>query len=165
MQIAQSSVASTAQEEHNRVFHRRSGLVSLGQGRRTARTSGSSGRKRPRKWSHKFICLASNVVTRWISTDRYDLEVAGLGEREIEFEDVENTDCKDFTVRLEEEYPKLETGGGYELMRLPPNSRNLEVIRPPTEGYTPVSTQGDGQCHNVHQTYITGIEYNSTKQV
>jgi hypothetical protein len=56
-----------------------------------------------------------------ISADRFDLELAGLA-RKI----------------LQTEYPKLADGGGYELMRLPPNSRTLEIIQPPTEGYTPL---------------------------
>jgi hypothetical protein len=80
----------------------------------------------------------SNTVGKRISADRFDLELAGLGERTIDFQDYESIDSSAFRKILQTEYPKLADGGGYELMRLPPNSRTLEIIQPPTEGYTPL---------------------------
>ena len=77
--------------------------------------------------SHLFICLGSNSVEKWVSGDRLELELAGLGERNIEFEDANSIDSL-----------KLANEGGYEFMRFPPNCRTLEIIELPAEGYTPL---------------------------
>jgi hypothetical protein len=71
VQAIRSPVTSGVQAEHNRLFHRQSDA-----GKRLEHS-----RKRPKKWTHRFICLGSNTVGRWISADRLDLELAGLGER------------------------------------------------------------------------------------
>ena len=136
VQAIRSSMTSSLQAEHNRLFHRQTNAEHSF--RRGDRKSPGHSRKRPRNWTHLFICLGSNTVRKWISADRLDRQMAGLGERTIEFEEYESIDSSAFRHRLYKEYPKLADGGGYELMRLPPNSRTLEIIQPPAEGYTPL---------------------------
>ena len=126
---------STAQEEHNRLFHRST--------RKRPPTLSHIGRSRLKRqrtpsWSHRFVCLSSNEASKWVSQDRYYLERAGLGERQINFENVDNCSSAEFADRLREEYPKLAEGGGLELLRLIPNSRVLQLIESPRDGYTPL---------------------------
>lgn len=92
-----------------------------------ARRSNGS-RKRPRSWSHRFICLSSNIATRWSNPDRSSLDIAGLGKSIIEIENFETWSSSAFATRLYEHYPKLKSGGGFEFMRLLMNSRTLQVI-------------------------------------
>jgi hypothetical protein len=39
-------------------------------------------------------------------------------------------------TKLEEIYPKLENGGGFEIMRRGPQANELMVIQPPRSGYS-----------------------------
>ena len=48
----------------------------------------------------------------------------------------ENGNALEFHDELMEEFPKLSKGGGYELLRSVGNSHQLEVIPPPSGGYT-----------------------------
>ncbi|KAK3581809.1 hypothetical protein CHS0354_028816 [Potamilus streckersoni] len=87
-------------------------------------------------WTHRFCLLAStsgdSVPTR---DERKRLYDAGLGDKKINF-------CKDsdpayFRTKLEESFPKLKSGGGFELLRSGISSRVfLERIRMPHGGYT-----------------------------
>ena len=67
--------------------------------------------------------------------DRGHLMQAGLGGKTLNF--VESTDAEEFHEDLLETFPKLRTGGGYELLRTNDrNTRTLDVILPPPSGYT-----------------------------
>ena len=52
---------------------------------------------------------------------------AGLGEKVIAFPSLDVTG-DEFKEILYPEYPKLRDGGGFELCRCLPNSRNLEAL-------------------------------------
>lgn len=67
--------------------------------------------------------------------DKQELYDAGLGEKRITF--VKNRDQGAFRLKLEEEYPKLVACGGFELLRTSfSNKLQLDVIRPPSSGYS-----------------------------
>ena len=79
-------------------------------------------------WTHDFFCLADSqsciVPSR---KEKMDLHPAGLGRKKIVF------GCKDNAVavqaKLEEEFPKLKAGGGFEILRSG-GSRALVTINP-----------------------------------
>jgi len=67
--------------------------------------------------------------------DRGQLLQAGLGDKNISF--VESADAEDLHYDLLEAFPKLKSGGGYELMRTSDRgNRTLAVIPCPSSGYT-----------------------------
>jgi hypothetical protein len=82
-------------------------------------------------WNHKFVCLDGRDVDRVPTTQaaKLILEEAGLGEKTIV---VPNVDCtpEEFHEVILSAYPKLRDGGGFELLRCKPNSRELLVIGP-----------------------------------
>ena len=80
-------------------------------------------------WKHRFICLASVDQTK-IPTREYEkdeLLEAGLGEKEIAFEDL-HISADEFRDILYDEFPRLRQGGGFRLYRCMPNTRNLEPL-------------------------------------
>ena len=80
-------------------------------------------------WRHKFVCLAFFGQDRTPTTDahREELYQAGLGEKEIVFEslDISQEEFKDLIYT---QFPRLRDGGGFQLLKCLPNSRNLEVL-------------------------------------
>lgn len=80
-------------------------------------------------WRHKFVCLAYRDQDRSPTTDadKDELFQAGLGEKEIMFPSLD-MDASAFKELLLESFPKLKDGGGYQLLKGLPNSRNLEVL-------------------------------------
>ena len=99
-----------AREEQARLFKKR-------------KTSGAA------SWTQKFICLNSTSADRAPTTqsEKLMLEDAGLGEKTIVVPDL---DCSQGTFHqvLLDAYPKLGDGGGYELLRCKPKSRELVLI-------------------------------------
>lgn len=92
------------------------------------------GRRRkqpPASWTHKFVCLSSTWADRvpTSQSDRLALEEAGLGERLVTVPDI---DCSAQVLRriLLDAFPKLEGGGGFDLLRCKPQSRDLLIIGP-----------------------------------
>jgi len=87
--------------------------------------------KRPklRSWTHKFFCMAETDDDRVPSTclKRNELILAGLGERNITICDV-NCSPQAFHEALLNAFPKLQHGGGFELLRCTASSRQLELI-------------------------------------
>lgn len=69
-------------------------------------------------WKHKFCCLASRDDTRSPTTDagREQLARAGLGFKEIEFEDLYATQ-QEFHDIILENFPRLEDGGGFRFLK------------------------------------------------
>lgn len=81
-------------------------------------------------WTHKFVCLASTEADRVPTghTEKMLLEEAGLWEKVITIN--LDSELEEFRSTLHAAYPKLRDGGGFELMRCLPNSRELSVIGP-----------------------------------
>ena len=52
---------------------------------------------------------------------------AGLGEKEIEFNNLDASP-EEFREVILNAYPKLRDGGGYQFLKCPSNSRNLECL-------------------------------------
>ena len=84
-------------------------------------------------WTHDFFCLDKTrhrgVPTR---TEKLKLQNAGLGRKRITFH--KNDDAHQVKAKLEQTYPKLATGGGFELLRSSVSPRDLDVMVPPIVG-------------------------------
>ncbi len=122
--------------------------ASLGQGR--ARVSSYPQSKRPRRsnirsngrsfvmketWTHDFFCLASAVQSTQPSrSDKLSLQAAGLGRKTLTFG--LNDDASAFIAKVEAVYPKIKTGGGFDLLRSGATNKELMLITPPLSGYT-----------------------------
>uniref|UniRef100_T1IMG7 Uncharacterized protein n=1 Tax=Strigamia maritima TaxID=126957 RepID=T1IMG7_STRMM len=85
-------------------------------------------------WTHEFCCLASCDQTKKPQKEeKTELFAAGLGQQKISFPaDADWTDVKGILIDV---FPKLQTGGGFELMRLE-GRINLKVIEMPASGYS-----------------------------
>ena len=102
-----------------------------------ARTSSCGSRlyKVKETWTHEFFCLAntkcSTVPSRAL---KFQLQLAALGRKKIVFGWKDNP----FQVKakLEEVFPKLVNGGGFELLRSGVPVQSLVVISPPAAGYS-----------------------------
>lgn len=83
-------------------------------------------------WHQKFVCLSSTDADRvpGSKVDKLLLEEAGLGTKEVTVDLDSSPDI--FRQQLFRAFPKLEFGGGYELLRCLPKSRDLCLIRPKT---------------------------------
>ena len=101
--------------------------------------------KPPETWTHTFFCLADREQ---IVALKARLQQAGLGRRKICFN--WKATAGEVKTKLEEVYPKLETGGGFEIMRHGgAQVNNLIVIQPPRSGYSVPflrGTAGQGQA-------------------
>ena len=86
-------------------------------------------------WTHDFFCLTNPeqqcVPTR---TEKLTLQSAGLGRKRISFN--KNDDASDFKIKIEEVYPKLPSGEGFDLLRSSTSPRDLDLIHPPKRGYS-----------------------------
>ena len=80
-------------------------------------------------WKHKFVCLAYHDQIRIPTTDteKDDLLQAGLGEKEIEFDDLE-LNAEEFRDLLYSQFPSLKEGGGFQFFKCAANSRSLELL-------------------------------------
>ena len=88
-------------------------------------------------WTHDFFCLASKERVRAPSRgEKFDSQEAGLGWKKICFHS--KAKFPELFKKLEEEYPKLSQGGGFELMRTGHQGSNitLTTIIPPASGYS-----------------------------
>lgn len=88
-------------------------------------------------WTHDFFCLASKEQVRAPSrAEKFDLQEAGLGRKKICFHS--KAKFPELCKKLEEEYPKLSQGGGFEIMRTGHQGSNtiLTTITPPASGYS-----------------------------
>ena len=67
-------------------------------------------------WTHDMFCLASKEQVRAPSrAEKFSLQEVGLGRKKICFHS--KAKFPELRKKLEEEYPKLSHGGGFELMR------------------------------------------------
>ena len=88
-----------------------------------------------RVWKHKFFCL-THVDQFCVPTNEAEKDKlfdAGLGEKEIEFEDL-NLSAEGFKEIILQSFPQLRDAGGYQMCKCLPNSRRLEPGN--TEDYT-----------------------------
>ena len=90
----------------------------------------TEGSKLPKRvWEHKFFCLAQvgqyRVPTNESEKDK--LFDAGLGEKEIEFEDL-NISAEEFREIIVQSFPQLHDAGGYQLCKCLSNSWQLEPL-------------------------------------
>lgn len=69
-------------------------------------------------WRHKFVCLAYRDQERIPTTDcdKEELYQAGLGEKEIIFENLEISQSE-FRDIILENFPRLEAGGGFRFLK------------------------------------------------
>ena len=68
-------------------------------------------------WRHKFVCLAYTVQDRSPTTDfdKEELYRAGLGEKEILFDNIDIGQAE-FRDVLIESFPRLAAGGGFRFL-------------------------------------------------
>lgn len=120
-------------------FSERLNIFRPGGNLQRSRSASSSRRNKKRKiqtWEHTFICLSKmSQCSPPSPMDRGRLMQAGLGAKSLCI--LEHTDAEDLHHELLDLFPKLQAGGGYELLRTSQESnRNLEVIPSPPSGYT-----------------------------
>ena len=87
-------------------------------------------------WTHTFFCLANReqIVAPSVAL-KASLQQAGLGRKKICFNWKATT--AEVKTKLEEVYPKLKNGRGFEIMRRGGAQVNdLMVIQPPRSGYS-----------------------------
>ena len=86
-------------------------------------------------WTHKFMCLANPQQNCTPSRlEKSKSQKAGLGRKRIIFNRKDNP--VQVKLKLEESYPKLVEGGGFEILRSGASQNTLEVIEPPPSGYS-----------------------------
>lgn len=86
-------------------------------------------------WSHDFICLAR--IDQCVSPspmDKAKLIQAGLGLKSVSF--LECGGVESFHQDLLDAFPKLQEGGGFELLRSSQWGKVLDVIPMPPSGYS-----------------------------
>nr|XP_046267505.1 uncharacterized protein LOC124071110 [Scatophagus argus] len=89
-------------------------------------------------YTHVFCCVADHRADSVSSVGmKADLLAAGLGEQRVTFSG-SPSDPMVITNKLLEVYPKLQEGGGFELLKIAGStrSRSLALLPCPTTGYT-----------------------------
>lgn len=108
-----------------------------GRGKRPMGSSSASYKKKKLKtWTHTFMCLSRvNHCSIPDARERTNLKLAGLGEKKFAvFAYGCSSDLQDELFR---EYPKLESGGGFELLRASDaGGKDLVPIDIPHHGYS-----------------------------
>ena len=88
--------------------------------------------KKLKTWSQTFICLSCPDQNEPPdSKTRAKLQPAGLGAKRLSL--FQDGDPEELHEELVQQYPKLSSGGGYELLHASSN-RKLEIIPVPQEG-------------------------------
>ena len=86
-------------------------------------------------WTHEFFCLADcsseNIPSRMT---KLELQFAGLGRKKIVLGSKDN--AVKVKEKLEEAFPKLKDGGGFEVLRSGPLKRLLLLKPPLATGYS-----------------------------
>ena len=89
---------------------------------------------KPESYTREMFCLASTSQNTTPNREEKEvLQRAGLGRMKIKFDARDNP--QNFKEELEKTFGKLMWGGGFELLRRVPGN-NLEVIQPPSVGYS-----------------------------
>ena len=86
-------------------------------------------------WTHKFYCFPNkNQDCPQKREEREISRRAGLGEKKITFR--KDASASEVVTELEEAYPKLKQGGGFELLRSGKRMKDLVLITSPPGGYS-----------------------------
>ena len=106
-------------------------------------------------WKHKFVCLAYHDQIRIPTSgcDKDELLQAGLGEREIGFQNVD-IDGEEFRDIIYDNYPSLKDGGGFQFFKCTPNSRAMEKLSTTTLSSPAILKSHTGNA----RTYIRPIQ-------
>lgn len=109
----------------------------------------------PVAWRHKFVCLAfvNQVRVPTNDAEKEEWYQAGLGEKEISFESLDISQ-EEFKEHLYAHFPRLEDGGGFQLLKCLPNSRSLEVLSVATHASIKLLKERVGKA----RTYIRPIQ-------
>ena len=69
-------------------------------------------------WKHKFVCLSYTDQEKIPTTDfdKEELFQAGLGEKQINFDDID-INQEDFKDVILDTFPRIEGGGGFRFMK------------------------------------------------
>jgi len=122
---------------------------------KSAMSGTQKAKRRKCAWKHKFVCLAhvgqEKVPLR--EKEKDELFVAGLGEKEVEFDDLEAS-AEEFQEVIFNAFPQLRDGGGYQFLRCIPNSRSLE----PLSGFVMSSPSILKQRVGTSRTYIRPLQ-------
>jgi len=98
----------------------------------------TSARKRRRTspmWTHTFVCLQRrDADVPPDAHERAQLQIAGLGEKRVTL--CLNAEAQDFYQEIMSYFPQLSSGGGFLMLRSTIPRQYLDVIEPPTSGYT-----------------------------
>jgi hypothetical protein len=94
-------------------------------------TGPPSAKKKKCAWKHNFMCLAYCGQSKLPSSEaeRDELFEAGLGEKTIEFENM-NCSANEYHDTIYSAFPQLRASGGYQFLKCVPNTRNLEALSP-----------------------------------
>ena len=102
---------------------------------RRGRENNSRGRTRPETWTHDVFCLANIDEEATPSRERKEqLQRACLGRSKVKFN--ANSSAIELEEKLEEVFPRLVNGRGFELLRRGSSGNCLIVIHKPGSGYT-----------------------------
>ena len=86
-------------------------------------------------WTHDFFCLADRLQeVAPTKSIKHILQLAGLGRKKVCFNMKAN--AAEVKAKLEETYPKLCNGGGFDILRRGPSASELSLITPPPSGYS-----------------------------
>ena len=89
--------------------------------------------------------------------DKLTLLAAGLGRKKLTFGN--RDDAPTFKRKMEDAYPKLKLGGGFDLLRSGVRPGELLLIKPPPSGYT-VPFLRDGAGLGQALIYVRPIQQN-----
>ena len=123
-------------------MHRRNSIAAeqrynFGRKRKASNASNQPKHPRVQSWTHKFVCLPKTEQARLPTTikERNEIVLAGLGEKKITIPDI-TCGSQKFTEIIYDAYPKLQKGGGFELLKCNQSSRELDLI-PFSISYSP----------------------------
>ena len=113
-------------------------MLGVGKKRKSTVTPSQSKKKSRRipTWMHTFVCISDTEQDFVPDCDgRAKLLLAGLGEKRIQL--YLDGDAEDIRYELYSHFPKLEEGGGFELLRAQEGGgKLLNVIPFPQTGYS-----------------------------
>ena len=122
---------------------RNTGSMPIRNNRRSTFDATTSRALKEETWTHDVFCLAS--TSQLVAPNRENkavLQSAGLGCKKIRFK-AKGTP-QTFKETLEESFPKLVGGGGFELLRRSASGNQLALIQPPATGYSVASVKSCG---------------------
>ena len=125
-------------------------------GKRGARKQPILMQKKQRRaaWKHRFACLAYYGQERIPATDS-ELYEAGLRENEVQFERLD-LHASEFVEVVQNVFPKLIAGGGFQFCKCLPNSSVLEPLSKLAPLFTRNVVSKGWQCSHIHSASANG---------